>query len=130
MNHSIFSGRNWFPVIVAGFTVVLAAICYAVIFSSASQSENAVYQSSSPVVPAVTEERYRFAVTAVIDEYRAGSIDAQGAYDALIVLHVPASLQAFHIDCIIAFGKLIEGKNDEATARFSAVRAQYPWFSL
>jgi len=135
MNENTPSQRNWFPVIVAGLTILLAVGFYAKFqpdeFAAITKgdSDDRVAVSSTP---AVTEEGYRSAVTSVFATYDKNQ-DPRAAYNALIALHVPGSMQQFHIDCIIALGKLADGTSvgsNDAMARFNALHAQYSWFSL
>jgi hypothetical protein len=121
------SQRNWFPVIVAGLTILLASAFYAKYAATERDAgpQTPLDSSASPV----TEEGYRSAVNAVMATYRESN-DAQAAYDALIVLHVPSVFQQFHIDCIIALGKLASGDVADGNARLSALRAQYSWFTM
>lgn len=125
------SQRHWFPVIVAGLTVLLALVVFAsrqqVDFSDVAS----VFTKKEPVevLPAVTEADYQSAVLSIMATYRTDK-NAQAAYDALIVLHVPASMQRFHIDAIIAFGKLVGKDAADGQARLNALAAQYSWFTL
>ena len=125
------SQRHWFPVIVAGLTVLLALVVFAsrqqVNFSDLSS----VFSKKEAIetVPAVTEAEYQSAVASIMATYRTDK-NAQSAYDALVVLHVPASMQTFHIDAIIAFGKLVGKDAADGQARLSALAAQYSWFTL
>ncbi len=122
------SQRNWFPVIVAGLTVLLAGAFYAKYTPNAEDDASPTSTTSTPATP-VTEEGYKAAVENVMTTYRTEN-DAQAAYNAIIVLHVPGSMQTFHIDAIIAFGKLVSGNTDDGAARLNALQAQYPWFTL
>ena len=122
------SQRNWFPVIVAGLTVLLAGAFYAKYTPSTDDNASTNTTTSTPATP-VTEEGYKAAVENVMATYRTEK-DAQAAYDAIIVLHVPGSMQTFHIDCIIAFGKLVSGDSEDGAARLDALHAQHPWFTL
>jgi hypothetical protein len=123
--------RNWFPVIVAGLTVLLAIMFYAtnrsVDFSTwmASWSEDRGSSTVSVADP-ITEEEYQAAVRSIVES----ESDPQTAYDALVLLRVPGSMQTFHIDVIIAYGKLATGNTADGEARFDALVAQYPWLTL
>lgn len=133
MNEEISSQRNWFPVIVAGLTIVLAIAFYAKFRPgdfAAFLERGSDDQPSA--VSVVTEDGYKAAVTSIFATYDTNQNPTE-AYNALIALHVPASMQQFHIDCIIALGKLVEGSSastDDAMARFTALHAQYSWFTL
>lgn len=129
--NELSSQRNWFPVILVGLTFLLAFIFYAKLNAVDVTKWLRADRSSvvQPVVPVVTAEEYQNAVLSVVSRYRETS-NAREAYDALILLHVPAAFQQFHIDCIVAFGKMIDGNVADATTRFDAMRAQYPWFTL
>mgnify|MGYP001588261847 CR=1 FL=1 len=124
--------RNWFPVILAGLTVLLAIMFYAtnrsVDFSTwvASWSEDRG-SASAPVADPVTEEEYKAAVRSIVMN---ADRDEQAAYDALVLLRVPGSMQTFHIDVIIAYGKLAAGNTADGQARFEALLVQYSWLSL
>lgn len=126
--------RNWFPVILAGLTVLLAIVFYAtnrsVDFSAwmASWSESGVgSRTSESVADPITEEEYQAAVRSIIVN---ADSDEQAMYDAFVLLRVPKSMQTFHIDLIIAFGKLASGDHADGEARLEALAAQYPWFSM
>lgn len=125
------SQRHWFPVIVAGLTVLLALVFYASRQQFDFSSVTSVFSKPEVVEapPAVTEADYQSAVSSIMATYKADK-NAQAAYDALVVLHVPASMQTFHIDAIIAFGKLANKDAADGQARLSALAAQYSWFSL
>ena len=125
------SQRHWFPVIVAGLTVLLALIVYASRQQVNFSDVTSVFSKKETVeaVPAVTEAEYQSAVTSIMATYRTDK-NAQAAYDALVVLHVPASMQTFHIDAIIAFGKLAGKDAADGQARLNALAAQYSWFTL
>lgn len=124
--------RNWFPVILAGLTVLLAIIFYAtnrsvdfsVWMASWSDDRGA---SSVPVADPITEEEYQAAVRTILAN---ADSDEQAMYDAFVLLRVPKSMQTFHIDLIIASGKLASGDRADGEARFAALVAQYPWLSL
>lgn len=125
------SQRHWFPVIVAGLTVLLALVVYASRQQVNLADVTSVFSKKETVevAPAVTEADYQSAVTSIMAMYRTDK-NAQSAYDALIVLHVPASMQTFHIDVIIAFGKLVGKNAADGEARLNAIAAQYSWFTL
>ncbi len=133
MSDNDVSQRNWFPVIVGGLTIVLAIAFYAKFRPedfSGFMHRDVDDRSSAELV--VNEDGYIAAVKTIFTAYDA-SKNAGEAYDTLIQLHAPASMKQFHIDCIIALGKLVEGgatNTDDATARFNAIHAQYSWFSL
>lgn len=135
MNDNTPSQRNWFPVIVAGLTILLAVGFYAKFqpdeFAAFTKGGEDV-RSTTVSTPGVTEEGYKTAVTSIFATYDSNQ-DPRTAYNALIALHVPGSMQQFHIDCIIALGKLADGTSagsEDAMARFSALHAQYSWFTL
>lgn len=122
--------RNWFPVILAGLTVLLAIIFYAtnrsVDISAWMASVSGGGSRQSVVADPVTEEEYQAAVRNILGSDNG----AQSTYDALILLRVPGSMQTFHIDLIIASGKLASGDVADGQVRFDALIAQYPWLSL
>ncbi len=126
MHHE--SQRNWFPMILGGLSVLLAAIFYAR-FAGVPQVFSEPRVSKTVTTPAVTSEGYQSAVNAIFATY-AATDDAQAAYDALIVLHVPGTMQQFHIDCIIALGKIVSGDDADGAARLDALRAQHSWLTL
>lgn len=131
--------RNWFPVILAGLTVLLAIIFYAtnrsVDFSAwmASWSESGVdSRTSESVADPVTEAEYRSAVQSIMTTYREDS-NARAAYDVLILLQVPSGSQEFHLLLVIAFGKLADGgvaNVADGMARLDALQRQNSWFIL
>lgn len=126
------SQRNWFPVILAGLTVLLAVIFYATNRSVDVSALIATWSEDRPVatVPVadpITEAEYQAAVQTILTN---ADRDAQAAFDALVLLRVPKSMQAFHIDLIIASGKLASGDTADGQARFDALVAQYPWLSM
>lgn len=125
------SQRHWFPVIVAGLTVLLALVFYASRQQFDFASVTSVFSEPEVVEapPAVTEADYQSAVTSIMATYKADG-NAQAAFDALVVLHVPTSMKSFHIDVIIAFGKLVGKSVADGEARLNALAAQHSWFSL
>lgn len=82
-----------------------------------------------PTEPAPTEEEYQSAVRTIFASYVADG-NAQAAYDAFIQLHVPSSMQTFHIDLIITFGKLAAKTQTDGAARLNALEAQYSWLNM
>lgn len=130
------SPRNWFPVILAGLTILLAIVFYAtnrsVDFSTWSTwwgSHDGAQTKGVVEVPAVTETEYQSAVRTIYSTYQTDG-DVQKAYDAFIQLRVPVSMQAFHIDLVIAFGKLAAKDVSEGESRLNAILAQHSWLSL
>lgn len=136
------SPRNWFPVILAGLTVVLAVVFYAMhqkvdvsaliptfdhIGSADGNGQTAEDGEKLNVAP--TDDEYQTAVRTIFASYTSDH-NAQAAYDAFIQLHVPASMQTFHIDLIIAFAKLAAGNTTDGQARLDALTAQYSWLSM
>ena len=117
--------------IVAGLTVLLAIMFYA---TNRSVDLSAWMESWSsdrgatvaPAADPITEEEYQAAVRSIL----ASESGAETTYDALVLLRVPGSMQPFHIDLIIAYGKLASGNAPDGEARFAALVAQYPWLSL
>ncbi len=131
------SRRNWFPVILAGLTILLATGIYASQYRGDmpfSISSEVISNFKIPVrelkqTSSVTSAGYQSAVLTIIATYKTNK-NAQSAYDALIVLHVPAVEQSFHIDLIIAFGKLVGGDGADGEARLQALMAQNSWFTM
>ena len=81
------------------------------------------------IAPVVTDETYKTATTSILSAY-ATDHSAAAAYDALILLRVPPSMQQLHFDLVVAFGKLASGSQDDGEARLTALKAQYPWLPL
>ena len=130
------SPRNWFPVIIAGLTVMLAIVFYTTNRSVDLQhwvsdvgSRGSEDSTLATVEPAPTEEEYKTAVRTILSTYNTDG-NAQAAYDAFIQLHVPSIMQSFHIDLIIAFGKLAAKTQTDGAARLNALEAQNSWLSL
>lgn len=123
------SQRSWFPFILAGLTVLLTAAFLVAEQKAEQAGEDNNAETSTYIEPAVTDDSYQSAVTAVLSTY-ATAKDAKAAYDALIVLRVPPSMQALHFDLVVAFGKALGGDDDEALARLAALKAQHPWLPL
>lgn len=131
------SQRNWFPVILAGLTILLAVIFYGKYHPTALGGLSSLPPAMGgprgavavQTAPAVTDTMYQSAVVSVMAAYRT-SKNAQAAYDALVLLHVPSSMQQTHIDLIIAFGKLVSGDSADGQARLSAIAAQNSWLAL
>ena len=130
------SQRNWFPVIVAGLTIILAAFFYgkyhpdgigaavATIKDASSPTSLRGDDESTP-----TDSSYQSTVTTIMTTYTADK-KAQSAYDALVLLHVPSSMQQLHIDLIIALGKILHGDAADGAARLTSLHAQYSWLPL
>ncbi|MFA6017646.1 MAG: hypothetical protein WCT28_03870 [Patescibacteria group bacterium] len=125
------SQRNWFPVIVAGLTVLLACIFYGTHrqFDFSTLPELFAPKAEAPVADAVTEAEYQNAVQTILSTYTAEK-SAQAAYDACIQLRVPTGMQTFHIDLIIALGKLVSGDVADGQSRLDALQAQNSWFTM
>ncbi len=125
--------RHWFPAIVTGFTVLLGLVFVAVFSPNQTQE---IFRRTPDVREvtagdtAISEDTYKGAVNAILEAYKTNS-DAQATYDALIAVSgIPASMQTVHYELVIAFGKVISGNAADATARFTALKAQYPWLAL
>lgn len=129
--------RNWFPVIVAGLTVLLAIVFYATNRSVDLATWMATWSAERPaadmrVEDSLTEAEYQAAVQSVMTAYRAHG-DAQAAYDVLILLQVPSGFREFHLLLVIAFGKLADGgvaNVADGMARLDALQFQYSWFTM
>ena len=123
------SHRSWFPYILAGLTVLLTAV-FLVVEQRLERRERALGgEPAFTQEPAVTDAAYVAAATIVLETYAANG-DANAAYEALILLRVPPSDQRAHFDLVAAFGKLLAGDEDDAAARFAALKAQYSWMPL
>lgn len=123
--------RNWFPAILLGLTILLALIFAAALSPRGRdllRADRDVHEATAPAVR-VTEEGYQAAANAILDTY-ATTHDAQAAYDALILLRVPASMMNAHYELVIALQKQVAGDTADAAARFAALKAQYPWLNL
>lgn len=123
--------RNWFPAITLGFTILLGLIFFVVLSPQGREAltpHQDVREATAPATP-VTEETYQSAVGSVLASYKE-SDDADAAYDALILLRVPASMMNVHYELVIAMQKEVAGDKTEAAARFAALKAQYPWLNL
>ncbi len=123
--------RHWFPAITLGFTVLLGLVF---VFALSPRGRDWLRPDKDVrevTVPAsvVTEDGYRQAVGTILSAY-ASSGNAQAAYDALILLRVPASSMNVHYELVIAMQKAAAGDKAEAAARFTALQAQYPWLNL
>lgn len=124
------SQRNWFPVIVAGLTIILAAFFYGKYHPDGIGAAVAPLVTPPPSSePAPTNDSYQSAVTTIMTTYKADK-KAQSAYDALVLLHVPASMQQLHIDLIIALGKILHGDANDGATRLTSLHAQYSWLPL
>jgi hypothetical protein len=121
--------RSWFPAIVLGLSLLLALFFFSIVKNRGGES---FFASRAPLplpAPAITEEGYRASVNAVLETYAAKK-DAKAAYNALILLRVPATDQAVHFDLVVAFGKLSSGQKEDGEARLTALKAQNDWLSL
>lgn len=125
------SQRNWFPVIVAGLTVLLACIFYGTNkqFNFSTLPELFTPKVETPVANAVTEAEYQNAVNTILSTYSLEK-NAQAAYGACIQLRVPTGMQTFHIDLIIALGKLASGDVADGQSRLDALLAQNSWLAM
>ncbi len=120
------SHRSWFPTILFGLSILLA--CVFLLFTKHGQilgpaPVNETAQS------AVTVDSYHAAVNAILDAY-AGNHDAQKAYNALILLRLPASQEQVHFDLVVAFSKLSLKDTKDGQARLDALKAANPWLHL
>ncbi len=128
------SQRNWFPVIVAGLTILLGLFFYSKyhpdgIGAAVTEIRDAPTATSLQSEPTPTDSSYQSAVTSIMTTYSADK-KAQSAYDALVLLHVPSSMQQLHIDLIIALGKILHGDVDDGATRLTSLHAQYSWLPL
>lgn len=124
------SQRNWFPFILAGVTLMLTAAFIVVDNGTlGNMSFTSDRESTISSVPAATEASYTAAVTTILGAY-ATDRDAGAAYDALVLVRVPAASQALHFDLVVAFGKLASGSEEDGSARLAALKAQYAWLPL
>lgn len=122
--------RSWFPAILIGLSLALA-VCFLMIFNHRDGKSFFVKKAelAPQAAPAVTAEGYEASVNSVLDMY-ADDRDAKAAYNALILLRVPASYQTVHFDLVVAMGKLMGGDKADGEARLTAVKAQYSWLHL
>lgn len=123
--------RNWFPAITLGFTILLGLIFFVALSPrgrDALTPDRDVREATTPASP-VTEETYQSAVGSILASYQE-SDDSEAAYDALILLRVPASMMNVHYELVIAMQKESSGDEAEAAARFAALKAQYSWLNL
>lgn len=91
--------------------------------------DEAAATTDAPTTPAVTDASYQVAVASVLSTYAADK-DVEVAYDSLIMLRVPPTMQQVHFDLVVAFGKLVAGDKADAEARLAALKAQYSWLPL
>ncbi len=123
--------RHWFPAILLGFSVLLALV-FAVVLSPQGQelleSNPDVRQVTTPSV-IVDESTYQMAIVSLLEDYQLNQ-NAEVTYAALIAVRVPSNKLNLHYELVIAFGKLIQGDDLDATARLSALKAQHPWLPL
>jgi hypothetical protein len=127
MNH-----RSWFPAILIGLSLALAVFFIGVIKHREAGGGTGLFSSPDPLpepAVAVTEEGYRASVNSVLENYSIKK-DAKNAYNALILLRVPAADQTLHFDLVVAFGKLSSGQKEEGEARLAALKAENTWLSL
>ncbi len=123
--------RHWFPAILVGFSVLLGLIFIAALSPQGRNllERNLDVRQVTASSSRITEESYESALSSLLSEYQVTG-DAQTTYDALIVFRVPGSMLSLHYELVIAFQKLLADRVDEAEARFTALKAQYPWLPL
>ncbi len=121
--------RSWFPAIVIGLSLALALFFVGVVKHRGGESFFVPRAPLPAEAPAITEEGYRTGVNTVLETYTAKK-DAKAAYNALILLRVPAADQTVHFDLVVAFGKLSSGQKEEGEARLAALKAQNDWLAL
>lgn len=115
------SHRSWFPLILTGLSLGLAALIFAV------YEPREVASSQQPVVSqAPTAEQYQAAVNAVFSTYEANG-DTQAAYDALVAIRVPVEFLDVHLALVYALNDLQAGQSAEGQARLDAIRAVNSW---
>jgi hypothetical protein len=123
--------RHWFPAILLGFSVLLALV-FAVVLSPKGQEllekNPDVREATTPAVR-VNESTYQGAVTSLLLAYQQDE-DPEATYNALIAVRVPPSMMSLHYELVIAMGKAMSGEEADAEARFTALKAQYPWLPL
>lgn len=117
--------RSWFPFILVGLSTALLALIVVVYDPSVSPPD-----ANEPQMTAPTAAEYETAVQAIVTTYRATN-DPGTAYDALIALRVPSTTyQQVHLDLVIAFGRLKDGKVAEGQAGLALAKNTYPWLGL
>lgn len=117
--------RTWFPFILTGLTLALGLFLYLEVY------QKPVPEQLTPVIVesgliTVTEEGYKEEVAGVLAGFSKGE-SASSAYNRLIDIRTPNEFKSLHLELVIAFGELKEGKKDSAEARLQTVRRQYPW---
>ena len=114
--------RTWFPFILVGLTVALAAIIWAWPFSS---EQNVGQSSPEQEISTPTYVEYQSQVIAILEAYLETD-DEQSAYTALLDVWVPVEAKEVHLDLVVAFGKLAAGDENGAEL-VDQVRASHLW---
>jgi len=120
MDHPI-EHRNWFPFILVGLTLALAAGVWAWQASDVPSSR----VQTEDVHEAPTSEEYQQEVARIVTQYEQGG-DVQVAYDALVEVWVPTEAKAVHLDLVIAFGKLLAG-DETGQALLDSIMTDNAW---
>lgn len=115
--------RTWFPFIMIGLSVLLLGTY--IIWGSPS-NEVAPTSEGASLVAAPTEEEYQAEVTSILNGY-ASDKNAGQTYEELLNVRVPAAEKDFHLDLVIAFSDLRDGRTASGQARIDLLRAQADW---
>lgn len=136
------SHRSWFPYILTGLSLALAAVLFVAYEpSGTSSTQSASYDApvdgraltapdertdAPDIAPSGTE--YQAAVRGILSSYDATG-DADAAWDTLIALWVPTEYKAVDVELVIAFAKLAAGDAEDGAMRLAAVRSANSWMS-
>ena len=115
--------RTWFPFIMIGLSVLLLG---AYIIWGSPSNEVAPTSEGASLVAAPTEEEYQAEVTSILNAY-ASDKNAGQTYEELLNVRVPAAEKEFHLDLVIAFSDLKDGRTASGQARIDLLRAQADW---
>lgn len=122
MDHPI-KQRSWFPFILVGLTMALAAGVWAWQAGESGRPSVDQVNESSHIAP--TSILYKRVVYQVVSTYLEDG-DAERAYETLIDLWVPADDKSVHLDLVIVFGKLADG-DVSAQEALDTIRSSNSW---
>ncbi len=117
--------RTWFPFILTGLTLSLLLFMYLEVYKKSTPEPATITVVESGLIT-VTVDGYKESVSTILAGFASGE-SADSAYNRLIDVRTPAEFKSLHLELVIAFSELKEGKQESANARLQTIRRQYPW---
>lgn len=114
------SHRSWFPVILTGLSIALAAMIFAVYQPGEETAEPMVAE-----MPAPTGDEYQAAIGDIFGPQATQSVQAK--LEALTEMRVPAEYLTLHLQLVFVMNDYVAGNIEEGDARLNALRGTNSW---